>query len=228
MRRDGGFTLLEMVVATAIFLMGAVFIYSTFSGVTTTTAAVTMEVDLNSQNKKALTAAYMELQATSLSNHDINEDGTEEAVFVVEAGVGPTPLTKPRLVSRTVGTPSQAGGVQWKLGEGKEQAREKTIVANSRIRFRKVVGYRFNAAAGSIEPEWSSEIVYEVNAGRQLVRRIEGGGGPPKVVAHYVDAFDVETKVDGTVVVTLVSARKSPDGHGFRRYANAVTVHPKN
>jgi len=228
MRRSGGFTMVEMVVATAIFLAGAVYVYSTFAGVTVSTQAATVEVDLNSQNKKALTALYMELQATSLANHDIDGTGVDRPVFLVEKGTEAPPLTKPRLVSRSVRAPSQDAGGEWDIGESKLQARERSILENSRLRFRKVVGYRFNAAAGTIEPEWSGEIVYEVNAGRQLVRRVVGSPTPAKVVAHHVDAFEAEPKTDGTLVLTLVSARPSPDGRGFRRYANAVTVHPKN
>lgn len=226
--RTRGFTMVEMVVATAVFVAGAVYVYSTFAGVTMSTASATVEVDLNSQNKRALTALYTELQSSSVASHDVDGSGSDAPVLVVESDkAAPASLTKPRLVARLLQTPEQDGAT-WTLGESKEQAREKRILFNSRLRFRKVVGYRFNAVAGTIEPEWSQEVVYEVNARRQLVRRVVGGGAPPRVVAHHVDAFDVESKPDGTVVVTLVSARPSPDGKGFRRYANAVTVHPKN
>lgn len=226
--RTRGFTMVEMVVATAVFVAGAIYVYSTFAGVTMSTASATVEVDLNSQNKRALTALYTELQASSLASHDVDGSGADVPVLVVESDTAaPESLTRPRLVTRLLKTPEQDGAT-WTLGESKEQAREKTILRNSRLRFRKVVGYRFNASAGTIEPEWSQEVVYEVNARRQLVRRVVGSGAPPRVVAHYVDAFDVESKSDDTVVVTLVSARPAPDGKGFRRYANAVTVHPKN
>jgi len=65
-----------------------------------------------------------------------------------------------------------------------------------------------------------------VNGSRQLERR--SGARAPQVVASHVDAFRVEVKADGTLVITLVSARPAADGRGWRRYANAVTVHPKN
>jgi prepilin-type N-terminal cleavage/methylation domain-containing protein len=224
--RNLGFTLIEMAISTAIFVAGAVYVYGTFAGVTASTATSTVQIDLSSQNKGALTRLYTELQATSLSSHDLDGTGVEQPVFLVSGDTGsPAPETKPRLVLRTTANPDQADAT-WQLGEGKQQAREKAILQNSRLRFRKVIGYRFNAGAGTIEPEWSAEITYEVNALHQLVRRVSGAG--PKVVANRVDAFTVEPKPDGTVVVTLVTARRSPTGDGFRRYCNAVTVHPKN
>ena len=36
------------------------------------------------------------------------------------------------------------------------------------------------------------------------------------------------TVTDGTVLVTLVTAKPSKDGKGWRRYANGITIHPKN
>jgi len=222
-----GFTLIEMVVAMALFLAGGTYVYSTFAGVTVSTSVATVEIDLNSQSKRALTALYNELQASSVASHDLTGSGVEEPVLVVESDLAaPRPKTAPRVVVRGTTTPEQVGGTTWELGASKPQARELALGAPSRLRFRKVVGYRFNATAGTIEPEWSEEVVYAVNATRQLERR--AGSRAPQVVASHVDAFDVEVKADGTVVLTLVSARLGADGRGWRRYANAVTVHPKN
>jgi len=39
---------------------------------------------------------------------------------------------------------------------------------------------------------------------------------------------DLTISPDGTVIVTLVNAKRNPNAPGFIRYANAVTVHPKN
>jgi NADH:ubiquinone oxidoreductase subunit len=114
----------------------------------------------------------------------------------------------------------------WSLGASREQARERTIVASRSVRFRKVVGYQFVADAGAIAPQWSDWITYRVNARRQLVR--VSGNGQPRVVANHVDAFDLEAKADGTIVATMVTARRDPTGAGWRRYANSVTIHPKN
>lgn len=226
MRKNAGFTLLEMVVSTALFLAGSLYVYSTFAGVTVSSADATIEIDLSSQNKKGMTRLYNELQASSMSNHDIDDSGVEQAVLSVEADTGaPPPSTSALVVTRTFTAPgTDAEG--WLLGEAKEQAREKNITTQSRLRFRKVIGYRFNAAAGTILPEWSPEVVYQINNLRQLQRTV--AGRPPTVVALYVDAFDVDTSVDGTIVITLITAKRRPSGRGWRRYANSITVHPKN
>lgn len=227
MRRQAGFTLLEMVVSTALFAAGAIYIYSTFAGVTVSSSNATIEVDLSSQNKKGMTRLYNELQASSMNTHDIDDSGVEQAVLTVEADNGaPAPSTQARVVTRTFTAPAQDANQGWLLGEAKEQAREKTINTQSRLRFRKVIGYRFNEAAGTILPEWSPEIVYRVNNRRQLQRTVTGR--PPTTVATYVDAFDVDTSVDGTIVITLITAKRRPSGGGWRRYANSITVHPKN
>ena len=81
-------------------------------------------------------------------------------------------------------------------------------------------------SSGSIVPEWSNWITYQLNDNNQLVRIVPGR--PVRVIANKIDAFDVEPKPDGTVVVTVITARLDPNGHGWRRYANAVTIHPKN
>ncbi len=226
MRRNAGFTLLEMSIATTLFAVGAIYIYSTFTSVTVSTANATVEIDLSSQNKKGMTRLFNELQASSLSTHDIDDSGVEQPVLSVEAdNVAPPPSTKALVVVRTFSAPGQ-DSKGWLLGESKEQAREKTITTQSRLSFRKVIGYRFNEAAGTILPEWSPEVVYRVNNRRQLQRTVTGR--PPTVVASYVDAFDVDASVDGTIVITLITAKRRPSGGGWSRYANSITVHPKN
>ena len=67
MRRSGGFTLVEMMVSTGLFIAGALFVYSTFSGVTKSSRSVTVDVDLGSYNKQALTRIFSEMQASSLT-----------------------------------------------------------------------------------------------------------------------------------------------------------------
>ncbi len=226
MRRNAGFTLLEMTVATTLFAAGAVYIYSTFASVTVSSVNATVEIDLSSQNKKGMTRLFNELQASSLGTHDIDDSGVEQAVLWVDADNGaPPPSTNALIVTRTFSAPDQDSR-GWRLGKAKEQAREKRIVTQSRLRFRKVIGYRFNEAAGTILPEWSPEIIYQVNNRRQLQRTVTGRR--PTVVALWVDAFDIDTSVDGTIVITLITAKRRPSGRGWRRYANATTVHPKN
>jgi NADH:ubiquinone oxidoreductase subunit len=139
----------------------------------------------------------------------------------------PAPSTKARLVTRgAVGQTKVGEDGALDLGAAREQARERTIAGSKTLRFRKVVGYQFVEEAGTIAPRWSEWITYRVDANRQLTRA--SGTGQPAVVAHRVDAFDVEAKPDGTVVVTVITARRDPSGPGWKRYANAVTVHPKN
>ena len=158
---------------------------------------------------------------------DIDDSGVEQPVFVrIEDDTSPTPATPAKVVTRTFTAPVQDGEGNWGLGEAKVQAREKTIARNSQISFRKVVGYRFNAGAGSILPEWSPLITYRVDAQRKLQRSVDGGR--TRTVAAYVDAFDVETRVDGTVVIPLITAKRRPAGGGWQRYANSTTIHPKN
>ena len=42
------------------------------------------------------------------------------------------------------------------------------------------------------------------------------------------DDFDADPRPDGTVLVTLITAKPGKDGKGWRRYANGITIHPKN
>jgi type II secretory pathway pseudopilin PulG len=229
MRRNGGFTLLEMMISVGLFLAGGLFVYSTFAGVTKSTRSATVEVDLGSHNKQALTRLFSEMQASSLTPQDTDGlDSTEpEAVLVVEDDpAAPLPRTKAVIVNRrTVGTATSLDGT-WEVGGSRMQAREMSITASKRVRFRKVIGYQFNPSAGSITPEWSRWITYAVNARNQLVRTIEGG--PSRIISQNVDAFDVQARVDGTLLVTLITAKRDPANPGWRRYANSITIHPKN
>lgn len=229
MRRNAGFTMVEMIVATALFAAGSLYVYSTFAGVTQSSRSATVQIDLGSQNKRALTRIYNELQATSLTPQDTDGiDSTEpEAVFEILDDVGaPAPRTEAKLVNRIGETATQDADGEWSLGGAKEQARERVISQSKRIRFRKVVGYQFNASAGSIVPEWSGWIYYAVNDQYQLVRTVEGN--QPKVVAHDVDALDAVAAGDGTIVLVMITAKRNPTGPGWKRYANAVTINPKN
>jgi len=229
MRRNAGFTLIEMTVAAGLFAAGAIYIYGTFAGVTRSSRTATVQIDLGSQNKRALTRFFGELQASSLTPQDTDGlDATEpEAVLTIaDDDAAPVPNTTAIIVNRSaVGTVTQTDGT-WNLGEGKMQARERTITTSKIIRFRKVVGYQFNAGAGTIVPEWSNWITYRVNAQNQLIRQVDGGA--TRVIANRVDALDVAARIDGTVLVTLITARRNPTGPGWKRYANSITIHPKN
>ena len=226
--RSRGFTLIEIMVAITIFASGSVYFFSTFAQVTRSSQTTGVSMDLGAQNKKALTRLYNELQATSGVEHDTDgADATPpEAVFTVTSDAGaPRPSTAARPGVRVGGVPVEKEGVL-QLGAGKEQAREKSITLQSRLRFRKVVGYMFKQSSGSILPEWSGWITYRVDGRRRLIR--ESASGKSSIVARRVDAFDVASRPDGTVVVTIVTARPNPDGSGMRRYANSVSVFPKN
>lgn len=225
-RGGAGFTLIEMAVASAMFAAGALYIYATFAGITRSSQSATIALDLNSENKRALTALYNEIQASSLATHDINDSGTEVAVFTVDVdAAAPLPRSQSLNVDRS-GATIQGVTNDFTLGEAKEQARERNIGTNSRLRMRKVIGFRFQVAGGTISPEWSQEVTFRVNQLRQLVRSIPGR--PPRIISNHVDAFEVRPRPDGTVIVTLVNAKRNPNAPGFIRYANAVTVHPKN
>jgi len=229
MRRNSGFTLVEMMVAMGLFAAGTLYIYGAFTSVTKSSQSVTVQIDLGSQNKKSLTRLFSELQASSLTAQDTDGlDSTEpEAVCVItDDNAAPTPTTKALIVNRpAVGSVTQTGG-KWSLGEGKMQARERNITKSKIVTFRKVIGYQFNAGAGTIVPEWSNWVTYRVNARNQLVRSVAGGA--TRIIANRVDALDVEARIDGTVLVTLITARRNPTGPGWRRYANSITIHPKN
>jgi len=230
MRRQAGFTLLEMMISVGLFVAGALFVYSTFAGVTQSSQSATVQIDLGSQNKKSLTRLFSEMQASSLTPQDTDGlDSTEpEAVLVVEDDLeAPRPNTKAIIVNRPdVGTAVVQKGEEYTLGSGRMQARERDILTSKRVRFRKVIGYRFNATSGSISPEWSKWIQYSINQRNQLMRQVDGGTA--RVVANNVDALDVEGRNDGTVLVTLITAKRNPTGAGWRRYANSITIHPKN
>jgi prepilin-type N-terminal cleavage/methylation domain-containing protein len=230
MRRNAGFTLVEMVIAVTIFAAGSLYIYATFTGVTRSSRTATLEIDLGSQNKRALTKIFNELQATSLTAQDTDGlDSTEpEAVCVIEDDTAaPAPLSIARLVNRVDTTYVQTTSDGEKLlGDGTEQARERVVTQNRRVRYRKVIGYQFNAGAGTIMPEWSNWVTLRVNNQRQLVREVPGR--QPRVISNRVDAFHAEARPDGTIRVTLVSARRDPVTSNWRRYANAVIIHPKN
>ena len=229
-RHTAGFTLIEMIISMAIFAAGSVYVYTTFAGVTASSKSITIGIDLGSQNKRCLTRLFNELQATSLLPQDTDGlDATDPvAVCVVEDdNAAPAPKTKSLVVNRKAaaiefgkdGTTLLAGG-------SKEQAREKTITKSKRIRFRKVIGYEFNELAGTILPDWSGWITYFVDGKGHLMRQVEGKRA--RTVAGRVDALAADVRADGTILITIISARRSPDGHGWKRYANSVTVHPKN
>jgi len=229
MRRIGGFTLVEMMVSTGLFIAGALFVYSTFSGVTKSTRSVTVDVDLGSYNKQALTRIFSEMQASSLTAQDTDGlDSTEpEPVLTIEDDLAaPKPQTKAVIVNRrAVGSATSVDGT-WEVGGGRMQAREMSITMSKLLRFRKVIGYQFNPSAGSITPEWSKWITYSVNDRSQLVRSLEGGAS--RIIAQNVDAFDIQARPDSTLLVTLITAKRDPSHPGWRRYANSITVHPKN
>lgn len=229
MRRNGGFTLIEMMVSTGLFIAGAMFVYSTFSGVTKSSRSVTVDVDLGSYNKQALTRLFSEMQASSLTAQDTDGlDSTEpEPVLIIEDdAAAPKPHTKAVIANRrAVGSATEVNGT-WDVGGGRMQAREMAITTSKQVRFRKVIGYQFNASAGSITPEWSRWITYAVNDRSQLVRSLEGGAS--RIIAQNCDAFDVQARVDSTLLVTLITAKRDPSNPGWRRYANSITVHPKN
>jgi prepilin-type N-terminal cleavage/methylation domain-containing protein len=228
MRRNAGFTLVEMGVAMAIFAAGAIYVYATFAGVTRRTRSASGQIELGSENKRTLTRMFAELQASSLTPQDTDGlDSTEpEAVFLVEDdNSAPVPHTKAKVVTRGGSSATQENG-QWTLGANRQQARERDIAKSKRLRFRKVVGYQFNASTGSIVPEWSDWVTFAVNERNQLVRTT--ASGRTRIVANDIDAFDVDPRADGTVLVTTITARRNPTGAGWRRYANAITIHPKN
>jgi prepilin-type N-terminal cleavage/methylation domain-containing protein len=229
MRRNGGFTLLEMMISMGLFAAGALFVYSTFAGVTKSSRSATVEVDLGSHNKQALTRLFSEMQASSLTAQDTDGlDSTEpEPVLVIEDDASaPAPHTKAVIVNRrTVGAATSKDGT-WEVGGGRLQARETSINSSKRVRFRKVIGYQFNPSAGSITPQWSKWITYAVNPRNQLVRSVEDG--PARIISQSVDAFDVQAIGGSNLVVTLITAKRDPSNPGWRRYANSITIHPKN
>ncbi|MFQ5668761.1 MAG: type II secretion system protein J [Candidatus Binatia bacterium] len=229
-RRTAGFTLVEMVVATALFAAGSVYVYATFTGVTRSTRTATLEIDLGVQNKRALSRMFNEMQATSLTPQDTDGlDSTEPiSVFVIEQDTAaPLPKTQALLVNRgAAGAVATSVDGTKAIGDSRTQARELAITRSKRIRFRKVVGYQFSAGAGTILPEWSGWITYSINGRNQLVRQREGGR--PRVISGRIDALEAQARTDGTVIVTLISARRNPVGAGWRRYANSVTINPKN
>ena len=113
MRTNRGFTMVEMVIATAIFAAGSLYIYSTFTSVTRSSQNATVSIDLGSQNKKALTKVYNELQATSVIDQDT--DGVDstppESVFAITTDTGaPTPFTASKLVTRGTFNATQKEG----------------------------------------------------------------------------------------------------------------------
>ena len=229
MRRSDGFTLVEMMVSTGLFIAGALFVYSTFSSVTKSSRSVTVDVDLGSYNKQALTRIFSEMQASSLTAQDtdgLDSTEPEPVLTITDDPAAPLPRTKAVIVNRrAVGSATDVDGT-WEVGGGRMQAREMSITTSKQVRFRKVIGYQFNPSAGSITPEWSRWITYSVNDRSQLVRSLEGGAS--RIIAQSVDAFDVQARVDNTLLVTLITAKRDPSNPGWRRYANSITIHPKN
>jgi len=229
MRRNRGFTLIEMMVSTGLFVAGALFVYSTFSGVTKSSRSVTVDVDLGSYNKQALTRIFSEMQASSLTAQDtdgLDSTEPEPVLTITDDPAAPKPRTKAVIANRrAVGTATDVNGT-WEVGGSRMQAREMAIATSKLVRFRKVIGYQFNPSAGSITPEWSRWITYAVNDRSQLVRSVDGGAS--RIIAQNVDAFDVQARVDSTLLVTLITAKRDPSNPGWRRYANSITVHPKN
>ena len=169
MRRNAGFTLLETTIAITLFASAAVYVYSTFGAVVDSSTTMTLQIDLGSQNKRAMTKFYNELQATSLTPQDTDGlDNTDPVpVFTIEDNAAaPKPMTKNIVMSRTLSTPTTKNGVM-EIGDSKEQARERQITGSKRVKFRKVVGYQFDASGGSIVPER-----YRIKITRAFLKRL--------------------------------------------------------
>ncbi len=228
MRMQRGFTLLEMMVSTALFVTGAVYVYGTFSSVTASSRNATVDINLGSQNKRAMTRLFAELQASSMDTQDtdgLDSTDPEPVCVITDDAAAPKPWTKAKIVTRAAGWDQEADGT-YKLGQGRQQARERVLTTSKMLRFRKVVGYQFKETSGTIGPEWSRWVTVRLNERRQLVRQVEGGA--TRVIANRVDAFDIQWRSDNTLLVTIVTARRDPSNGRVRRYANAVTIHPKN
>jgi len=230
MRRSAGFTLIEMIVSVALFAAGSIYVYATFAGVTQSTASATMSIDLGSQNKRVISRLFAEMQASSLTPQDTDGlDSTEpEAVLAITPDLAsPVSSTKALLVNRpVVGSGDLTEGNDYVLGASRTEARERAITRSKQITFRKVIGYQFKQTSGTIVPEWSAWITFRVNRRHQLIRTVPGRA--PRVMATHVDALDAEARPDGTVLVTVITARRDPNGAGWKRYANSVTIRPKN
>jgi len=238
MKKTAGFSLVEMVIATALFAAGSLLVYTSFTGVTRSSRAASVRIDLGAENKRALTRIYNELQASSstaqkienlpvaaFEPEEVNPDGTVNTLMSGDDAESPPPVTVARIVDRSGATTATLDVDTWDVGAGQTQARERVMPRSSWLRFRKVTGYFFNG--GEISPEWSTRVQYRVNNERKLVRSV--AGGRERVVANDVDVFHVDqTNPDGTVLVTLVTAKPDPNGDGWRRYANTLTVNPKN
>jgi hypothetical protein len=111
MRRDAGFTVIEVVVATTLLAAGSFYAYSAFAD---GTESATVRHDDGPRNRPALTRICDELEATSLTARDTDGPGDAEATPVFEI-LDDASAPAPR-------------------------ARDGAIPRSKRIRFRKAVG----------------------------------------------------------------------------------------
>lgn len=107
---------------------------------------------------------------------------------------------------------------------GAGRPRDKFFTANSVLGFQKILNYSWGAD-GEPVINWGPWVEYRVE-NRELVRTENGGNRV--VVSPNCSGFLVETTTANTIVITLVTERRSRDGKGVTSQANQVEVVPKN
>ncbi|MCE9638030.1 MAG: hypothetical protein K8T90_20200 [Planctomycetes bacterium] len=118
---------------------------------------------------------------------------------------------------------TRSAGFADEISTGALRPRELQFGSDSVLRFQKILDYAFDAS-GEPVINWGNWVEYRVQ-GRNLVR-IENG--VTRVISSNTSGFRVEATPANTLMITLVSERRSADGKDIARQANQVEVLPKN
>lgn len=118
---------------------------------------------------------------------------------------------------------TRSAGFADEISTGALRPRERLFTNDSVLRFQKILSYAFDAS-GEPVINWGNWVEYRVQ-GRNLVR-IENGD--TKVISPNTSGFRVEATAANTLMITLITERRSADGKDIARQANQVEVLPKN
>lgn len=122
-----------------------------------------------------------------------------------------------------IGRDRSATGTAAEYDAGAFRPRERYFANNSVLRFQKILNYTWGAD-GEPVINWGNWVEYRV-VGRRLVR-IENGN--TLVVSPNTSGFAVERTAANTLLITLVTERRSVDGTRPAVQANHIEVLPKN
>ena len=153
----------------------------------------------------------------------VNGNGGNGLAGGLGLGKGDSGLGLEGVGSRLGRIRDKASGGSKVEGSAAERPRNLDFLRNSILRFQKVTGYGIDAT-GVPALQWGTPIEYRVE-GNRLVR-IEGA--QRLVVSPSCAAFRAEVTDAGTVLVTIVTQKRTSETGRVSAQANQIEVGPKN